>query len=76
LFAGYPPERPVDLEDMRTQMILLARADRATMNRLYPPEWYEARRNRQAEAEAAELADRLLGRQPSHRDTPDRAGRG
>lgn len=71
LFSGFPPDQPVDLDDIRTVVAVIARADRATRLRLYPPEWHEASRPRQAEAEAGELADRLLGSKPPHPDIPD-----
>ena len=71
LFSGFPPDQPVDLDDIRTAIAVIARADRETQMRLYPPEWHEAHRPRTAEAEATELADRLLGPQASHRDIPD-----
>jgi hypothetical protein len=39
------------------------------------PEWHEAHRSRRAEAEAVELADRLLGPTASHPDIPDSPAR-
>lgn len=74
LFRGFPLEQPVDLDDMRTWEAVVAKADRLTLRRLYPPEWYETHRPRQAEAEAVELADRLLGSTPSHPDIPGSPG--
>ena len=75
LFSGFPPEQPVDLDDIRAVVAMIARADRVTLRRLYPPEWHEAHRPRQAEAEAVELADQMLGPTPSHPDIPDPPGR-
>ena len=74
VFSGFPPDQPVDLDDIRTVVAVIARADRATNTRLYPPAWHEATRHRQAEAEAVELADRLLGLAPSHPDIPGTPG--
>lgn len=71
LFSGFPPDQPVDLDDTMTAVAMIARADPETLGRLYPREWHEAHRPRTAEADAAELADRLLGPQSSHRDIPD-----
>lgn len=71
LFSGFPPDQPVDLDDIRSVVAMIAGADPETRSRPYQPEWHEARRPRIAEAEAVELADRLLGPQSSHPDIPD-----
>jgi hypothetical protein len=71
LFSGFPPDQPVDLDDLRTRIAMIAKADGETRRRLYPPELDDAHRPRAAEAEAAELADLLLGPQSSHPDIPD-----
>ena len=70
LFEGFPPDEPVDLDDRRTHSALFMRGDWEAMRRLYPPEWYEARRKRKAEEESVRLADVVRG---PRRSQPDMA---
>ncbi len=68
LFAGFPADEPVDLDDDRTHSAIVFRADKEAWRRLYPPEWYEVHRPRKkSEEESMHLAERILGPGTSQR---------